>query len=536
MNSLQIRLSMLVVCLLLLSVAGCEPAEQEITIRDGNPATKDSQSSAESKMAPESNGNPGTETGDEESANPSLSLEELESRLGLKIFDQPWFGDLDGMIERRLVRVLTVYGLGRYYINDAREQGFAVESMRAFEESLNKNRALAERVHVVFIPTSRDQLLAGLLEGRGDIVAAGWTITPERQEQVDFSRPVSKPLQEILVTGPKAEPLQTLDDLAGKTIHARESSSYFASLQALSDQLVAAGKPSIDVQPISELLEDEDLLEMVSGGLLPWVVVDDYKAEIFEKVFPALVVRRDLVLREGGLIAYAFRKNSPQFAAAIDAHVKDYSAGSLQGNILLNRYLRDFKWVENALDAEDYGRFEELAHLFRKYGEQYGLEALLVAAQGYQESKLDQSARSHVGALGIMQLLPDTAADPNVGIPDISTPEANIHAGIKYLQFIRTRYFSDPEIDALNQTLLAMASYNAGPAKINSLRQKAAAQGLDPNKWFGNVEVVAAREIGAETVKYVSNIYKYYIAYRMSVEQMSARSEERKRIGLDENQ
>jgi len=527
------RIKFVALVFLLLSAAGCEQSA---------PTESDGANDASSTEVPAATGS-GTagepteaqidEAAGEAPADHHLSIEELESRIGLKNLAQPWFGDLDGMIERRVVRVLTVYGLGRYYIADAREQGFAVETMRAFEETLNQNRDIAEKVHVLFIPTTREQLLSGLLEGRGDIVVAGWTITPERQEQVDFSRPVSKPLKEIMVTGPQAEPLQTLDDLAGKTIHVRESSSYFASLQSLSERLVAAGKPAIDIQAISELLEDEDLLEMVSGGLLPWVVVDDYKADIFEKVFPGLVIRRDLVLREGGLIGYAFRKNSPQFAAAIDAHVKDFSAGSLHGNMLINRYLRDFKWVENSLDADDYGRFEELAHLFHKYGEQYALEALLVAAQGYQESKLDQSARSHAGAVGIMQLLPDTAADPNVGIPDISTPEANIHAGVKYLQFVRNRYFSDPAIDPLNQTLLAMASYNAGPAKINSLRQKAAAQGLDPNKWFGNVEVVAARDIGTETVKYVSNIFKYYIAYRMSAEQMSARSEERKRQGID---
>lgn len=470
----------------------------------------------------------------EDTTSQVMSLEQLESKLGLKVLTEPWTGDLDGMIERRVIRVLTVYGLGRYYFDDAVERGFAVESMKAFEESLNQNRKIAERVHVIFIPVNREQLLPGLLEGRGDIIVAGWTVTPERLEQVDFTLPVLKPIQEILVTGPSAGPLQSLDDLAGKTVHVRLSSSYFASLQAMNKTLVAAGKSPINIQPISELLEDEDLLEMVAGGLLPWAVVDDYKANIFKDVFPKLVARPDLVLRDGGLVAYAFRKNSPQFAAAINAHVKNYSAGSLHGNILLNRYLRDFKWVENALDTEDYGRFEKLVHLFGQYGEQYGMDALLMAAQGYQESRLDQSARSHVGAVGIMQLLPSTAADQNVGIPDISSEENNIHAGVKYLQFLRSRYFSDPDIDPLNQTLLAMAAYNAGPARVAAMRKKAGEQGLDPNRWFGNVEVVAAKEVGSETVKYVANIYKYYVAYRMAAEQMNARSKERKLQGIDQ--
>ncbi len=469
----------------------------------------------------------------EAEADSGRSLAELESTLGLKVMTEAWSGDLDGMIKRRVIRVLTVYGLGRYFIDDAREQGFAVETMKAFEATLNTGRKSYEQVHVIFIPVSRQQLLPGLLEGRGDIIAAGWTITPERQKLLDFSIPVSKPLQEILVTGPSAPELKSLEDLAGKTVHVRESSSYYASLQAISEKLEAENLAAIDIQPISELLEDEDLLEMVSGGLLPWAVVDDYKAEIFKNVFPKLVVRTDLVLRVGGELAYAFRKNSPQFAAAINAHVKTHRAGSLQGNILINRYLKDYKWVDNALDAEDYGRFEAVSKIFDQYGEQYGMDALLVAAQGYQESRLDQSVRSKAGAVGIMQLLPSTAADASVGIPDISTAEANIHAGIKYLDHVRTEYFSDLAIDPLNQTLLAMASYNAGPNKIRSLRKKAAAQGLDPNRWFGNVEVIAAREIGRETVQYVANIYKYYVAYRLSAEQMTARNEARKREGMN---
>lgn len=515
-----------IVKLFVLSIllTACKPSEQPLA--DTNPAPPVAANNADSSQ-------PVATVNDTAEPEQALSLEELESKLGLKVMTEAWSGDLDGMMQRRVVRVLTVYGLGRYYIADAREQGFAVETMRAFEQSINLGKTPDEHVYVVFIPVNREQLLPGLLEGRGDIVVAGWTITPERQEKVDFSIPVSKPVQEILVTGPSAAELETVNDLSGKTVHVRESSSYYESLQALSERLVSAGLPPVDIQPISELLEDEDLLEMVAGGLLPWAVVDDYKAGVFEDVFPKAVIRRDLVLRDGGHIAYAFRKNSPQFAAALNAHVKNYRAGSLHGNILFNRYVRDYKWVENALDAESYGRFEQVAELFKKYGEQYGMDALLVAAQGYQESRLDQSVRSDAGAIGIMQLLPSTAADSKVGIPDISTEEPNIHAGVKYVQFLRSHYFSDPAIDQLNQTLLAMAAYNAGPNKISSLRKKAAAQGLDPNRWFGNVEVIAAKEIGRETVQYVANIYKYYVAYRLSAKQMTARKEERQREGLD---
>ena len=435
-------------------------------------------------------------------------------------------GDLDGMEERRRIRVLTVYGMPRYWLADGQEHGIVYELFRAFEEHVNEQLDKKHlRVNVIFVPVARDQLLPWLLEGRGDIAAAGLTITPERQTQVDFTVPASKPISEILVTGPSAPAVASVDDLAGKEVYVRASSSYFESLQALNERFRADGKPEVKLKPANELLEDEDILEMVGVGLLPWAVVDDYKAESWAPLFEGLTVRKDIVLREGGRVGFAFRKNSPQLSAMLNDFVEAHQQGTLMGNILVNRYIRDFDWAKNALADDDYERFSNLVDYFRKYGEQYSFDYLLVAAQGYQESQLDQSKRSKAGAVGIMQLLPDTAADPNVGIPDIHDPENNIHAGTKYVDFIRNRYFNEPGIDALNRGLFALAAYNAGPARVQSLRRKAGEQGYDPNKWFDNVEVVAAKEIGRETVQYVSNILKYYVAYQLSVQQAEQRAE-----------
>ena len=166
-------------------------------------------------------------------------------------------------------------------------------------------------------------------------------------------------------------------------------------------------------------------------------------------------------------------------------------------------------------------KFDETAHLFQEYGDRYAFDWLMVMSQAYQESRLDQSLRSHAGAIGVMQLLPSTAKDKNVNVGDITELENNIHAGNKYLRFIRDRYFESEPMDDLNKTLFAFASYNAGPARVSRLRTEAEQQGLDPNVWFDNVESVAAQRIGRETVDYVSNIYKYWIAYRLSREQLA---------------
>ncbi len=473
------------------------------------------------------------ETAPAASANPVAPARGERDREDLYLFSEPWTGDLDTMVEHRVIRLLTVYSVGRYYLDGPVEKGLVKEAATLLEKFVNKRLQRKKiLVHVVVIPVARDRLIPALLEGRGDVVVASLSITPEREELVDFTIPASKPLSEILVTGPAAPELASIDDLSGQTVYVRHSSSYRESLESLNRQFEQAGKPPVVIAPASELLEDEDLVEMVNSGMLPWAVVDDYKMVLWQDVFEQLVPREDIVFREGGRTAWAIRKDSPKLEQLLNDFLKNNREGTLIGNTLKNRWVRDFDWAENALAKEDLARFNDLRHIFRKYGEKYGVDELMAAAQGYQESRLDQSARSAAGAIGVMQMLPSTAKDPNVGIPDIREVDANIHAGIKYLDFLRDRYFDDLDDDDLNKTLLALAAYNAGPRNMINLRNAAAKQGYDPNVWFDNVEVVAAKQIGREPVQYVANIYKYYLAYRLSLDQVMQQEEARERVGI----
>jgi membrane-bound lytic murein transglycosylase MltF len=442
-------------------------------------------------------------------------------------------GDLDALTETRAIRVLTVYSAGRYYLDGPAEKGLVYEMFKRFENDLNKALKSGHlRVHVVFVPVARNQLIPALLAGQGDIISAGLSITPERQKLIDFSIPVSKSVSEILVTGPSAPKLSSIDDLSGQTIHVRMTSSYRESLEELNQRFVDQGKAPLNIEPISELLEDDDLVEMVNAGLLPWAVVDSYKAQLWDGVFKELVFRKDIVFRSGARIAWAFRKNSPKLEAALNKFAKKNRQGTLIGNVLTNRYVRDFDWASNALGGEDYKRFKKLENIFKTYGDQYGMDYLMVAAQGYQESRLDQSVRSSAGAVGVMQLLPTTAAGRSVDIKNITEVDPNIHAGVKYMSFLRERYFSDLDNDPANQSFLALGAYNAGPSRMIKLRAKAEKLGYDPNVWFDNVEVIAARDIGAETVQYVANIYKYYMAYKLTAEAEIKRIRAREEAGI----
>ena len=430
---------------------------------------------------------------------------------------KPWTGDFDEMADRRTIRVLVVHNKMMFFFDKAHIRGVTNDAFREFETYINKKLKTGTRkIRVVFMPVTRDKLLPWLIEGRGDIAAANLTITGERLQLVDFSRPVLTDVSEIIITGPTGPKLDDLRSLSGQQIHVRHSSSYFEHLTHLNHAMASWGLAPIRIVAASEHLEDSDLLEMVNAGLIPMVAVDRHKAEFWVRIFDQITLHPDITINTGGEIAWAMRKNSPQLKALTDEFIRKHGKGRLLGNILFKRYLVNNTWARNALSPKEQQKFDKLVGLFKKYSDLYDFDYLMMAALAYQESHLDHSQRSHVGAVGIMQILPSTAADKNVGIPDIEDLENNIHAGVKYLRFLRDRYFSDPAIDALNQTLFAFAAYNAGPAKVRRYRNETRKIGLDPNVWFGNVEVVVARRIGRETVQYVSNIYKYYIAYRLT--------------------
>ena len=271
--------------------------------------------------------------------------------------------------------------------------------------------------------------------------------------------------------------------------------------------------------PADETFEDEDLLEMVSAGLIPMIVMDSHKAQFWKQIFENITVHQDIAVRAGGEIAWAYRKNSPKLKAVVNDFIKGHKKGTLVGNILFKRYLQNTKYVTNSLSEKELKKHKSMVQLFKKYAGKYDFDYLMIGAQAYQESGLDHSKRSHAGAVGVMQVLPTTAADPNIDIANIEKLENNIHAGTKYLRFIIDRYYKDEPMDDVNKLLFAFASYNAGPARVKKLRKKSAAMGLDPNVWFRNVEIAAAKSIGRETVQYVGNIYKYYITYQMVLKQ-----------------
>jgi membrane-bound lytic murein transglycosylase MltF len=438
---------------------------------------------------------------------------------------QPKKGDLDKMLERQKIRVLTTFSLGSYYIDQGRQQGTVYELSKALEKHIRKQfKDKKRKLKVVIIPVRRDQLIPYLIDGYGDVVIANMTITPQRQELVDFSRPMANKARELLVMGPASPIINSIDDLAGKEIAVREDSSFYETLQELNKKFVKEGKAEIKLLLVDPRLEREDILEMVSLGLLPMTVHDDHIVNFWAQIFTELIVRDDMPLKENRETAFVLRKDNPEFKSLLNIFVDRHKVGTLTGNVIINRYLNNTNWAIKAMAREPFRKLEELVYLFKKYGDQYDFDWLLLASFAFQESRFDNKAKSRAGAIGIMQILPTTAADKLVGIPDISSPETNIHAGTKYLSVLRDQYFSDEELEDFERYLFTMAGYNAGPNRIRRLRKETAERGLDPNKWFGNVEYVVASKVGREPVVYVGNIFKYYVAYKRVINELEERN------------
>jgi membrane-bound lytic murein transglycosylase MltF len=439
---------------------------------------------------------------------------------------QPWHGDWEEMVERRLIRAVVPFGGYQFYYQAGRPRGATWELLQRFEQHINETLGRGNiKVYVVAIPVNRDELIPALLDGHADLIAADLTMTDERREQLQFSRPLLTDVNEVVVTGKDVVPVETLDDLAGREVVVRESSSYHEHLLALQKDFADRALQPPTIRLADEILEAEDLLDMLNAGIIDITVLDDYKAEFWATVFPDIVVRDELVINKGGAIGWAMRKNTPQLASTVKDFMQRYGKGTLVGNDTYNRYLADAAKVRCVQRREPSARMLELETLFRKYGEMFSFDWLMLAAQGYQESGLRQNRKSPAGAIGVMQVKPSTAADRNVGIDDVTGVDNNIHAAAKYMRFLADRYFSNDEIDDLNQWLFALSAYNAGPTKINRYRREAEANGYDPNRWFDHVEIIAARRIGRETVTYVSNVFKYYVGYQLTVERLKIRGD-----------
>jgi len=433
-------------------------------------------------------------------------------------------GDLDEMVKDRRIRALVVINPIGFFYSHGKPKGLTYEMLEQLQAVMNKKlKTGALDVKVTFIPMRPDELAAALREGVGDVVANGVVITPERQRNFAFTIPIKRDVTHIIVTSTKLASAQSFDDLAGVDIYVNPLTVAYDWLRKISDERAKAGKPPLSVKAADSNLLEDDLVEMVNAGLVPATVAMEHRAHLWMQVLPNVRLHPKMTVASDGALGWVMRKNNPDLKKLLDAFVEKHGEGTSFGNTLLRRYLQSTKWVKNSTSATEMKKFSEYVTYFKQYADQYSFDYLMIMAQGYQESLLDQQKKSRAGAVGIMQVIPKYASAAPINIRDVSKADKNILAGVRMLNNIVTNYFNDPAIDEVNRTLFTFAAYNAGPNRIARLRKRAAEDGLDQNKWFGNVELEVAKEVGEETVLYVDNIYKYYVAYKLAAEKLKLR-------------
>ena len=447
----------------------------------------------------------------------------------LKALDErittPYFGEPLEDSEKRSIYVLTAYNETNFFIDmEGHYRGFEYDILKGYEKFINRGRKKAsQRYYLIFIPMRFEDILPALAEGRGDIAAANFTVTDERAQIVDFADPYLPEVDEIVITHRDGPAIDSIDDLSGRSIYVLAASSYVEHLESLNERFASEGREPIEIIEAEPDLDHAEILELVNSGVVELTVADRHIANVWLSNFPNIVVKSDVIVSSGGNIAWAVRKNIPKFAASVNSYVKKIRKGTLEGNIAFNNYYKSRRWVRNPLDPSERAKLDKVVTYMKRYAERYSWDWIAVAAQAYQESGLDNSKVSPAGAVGIMQLLPSTAAQRSINIKSIKSVEDNIHAGVKYLNFVRNTYFSDPAIAPADRIDFSWAAYNAGPTRIQNLRKRAAKRGYDPNRWFNNVEHMASESIGRETVDYVANVNKYYIAYKFAVERHERR-------------
>lgn len=422
--------------------------------------------------------------------------------------------DLPEMMKTNKVRVLTTYTFGNYFVYEGKAYGFEYSLMEEYRKFLNKGRKRGIQVEFHYFPVPYDLLIPSLNKGYGDIVAANLTITPERSQGADFTDPYLWNLKEVLVTNDSVQGIKKIEDLSGREIHVREDSSYFQSLKRLNERMNEQNLVPVKIMTLPGLVNTGEILELVSSGVIEITVADNHIASMADELLPNIKLHDKLIVNDDVKFGWLVRKNNPQLKASLNQFIKTIKKGTLLGNIYFKRYFKQNPWAKEYLESEDLDKFSEYAPLFKKYGEMYDIDWMLVEAQAFQESGLNPNVRSHMGAVGLMQLLPSTAK--YIGFDDIRSADNNVHAGVKYLKYLMDQYFPEDKYTSTERLRFALAAYNAGPGNIQKSLRKTKELGYDSTKWFENAELGTMRQVGLEPVHYVRNINKYYLSFLIS--------------------
>ncbi|QWD63663.1 transglycosylase SLT domain-containing protein [Polynucleobacter sp. MWH-UH2A] len=452
----------------------------------------------------------------------SISSHAQSSR-SLTSGDELWTGTYDQMLERGLIRVAVPYDRTIYINDKGTPRGLAVDMARVYESWANaKNAGQGKnKVVVKLIPVARADLFTALSSGKADIVIGNLGVHQSLPNSNEFLlNHAFRFNREVLISGPSSINVANIQDLSGQTVYGGPNINFDATLQPLNKDLKKAGKSPVNLVSPLGVLDDEDLLEIVDAGLIPFVIVADWKAKLWQPVYKQLEIHNDIYADDLGWVGSAVRASNADLNAELSEFYRTDIFNKALDAFHEQEYKDHAKGLKDPVEKSAWARFESMRLLFDKYGTEYKIDPLFIASLGFQETLLNQNLVSKVGAVGVMQLMPTTGNA--LGVGDIHLLEPNIHAGADYMNELITKYFPNINFTGNNRAIFAVASYNIGPNNVAKARDLAKQQGFDPDQWFGNVEFAAAEHMGYEPMVYVRNVYKYFISYELKLKKIQS--------------
>ena len=430
-----------------------------------------------------------------------------------------WSGSYSEMLQRGEIRLAVPYDRTIYINDKGTPRGLSVEISKGLARWMNAkhaNQLKGKPLSVKLVPTQSAELLNSLTTGRADIALGDIGLyEPIPNSRAFIVNHASRVEQEVLVTGPSSLPLQKMTDLSGQTVYGSRNTNFKTTLSSLNKELTRAGKLPVNlISPLGDL-DDEDLLEMLNSGLISYVIIGDWKFKLWQSIYKNIAVHEDLSVQDAGWVGWVVRSTNRDLNDDLLAFYQSSDYEKSRSAFRQEDYKEHLKGLKDPIDKTAWARFESMRPLFERFGAEYKLNPLFIASLGFQETLLNQSAVSSVGAIGVMQLMPATGM--SLGVGDIHLLEPNIHAGADYMNQLISKYFPDAKFTGNNRSLFAVASYNIGPNNVAKARDQAKQFGFDPDQWFGNVEFIATERMGYEPMIYVRNVYKYYTSYRLKL-------------------
>nr|WP_257604593.1 transglycosylase SLT domain-containing protein [Pseudomonas fluorescens] len=418
--------------------------------------------------------------------------------------------DLAQIRSSKVLRVLVNQSRNSSGVVKGEPVGVEHPRLRALEHYLNARLPDSKHIRVKVIPRAKEQLLAALQRGEGDLAAPGELLDPTSLRGLSASAPLMAPVSLTLVGRKGERGFARVEQLSGRTIALTTASAAGPVLEEINRKLVQRKRAPVKVEWVDPTLAVEDVLEMVQAGIYHLTVVEQPIAQRWSRVMPRLRLNTRLQLAPPDAMHWYVRRDASVLLVTVDQFLKSYRAPANQDAAFERIYRRQYR-VHNPLARIERKRLESVRPVLQKHAAAQQMDWLNLAALAYKESTLNPKARGMGGAHGLMQMTP--AAARRVGVSNTGNVDGNVQASARYLALIRRKFFASPQLNERERMAFILAAYNLGPERVQAMRAEARRRGLNSNQWFFQTERIAMEQVGMGPVNYVNSVNKYFLAF-----------------------